>query len=85
MMAELPSSTELVLFGGKTTAESYNGVYSYNGLLNDTWTWSGTAWSLVSTGAVGNTLTGPLPRAEAAVAYDGTYITSFLSTPFHRR
>lgn len=75
VMAELPTSNELVLFGGQTTAELYNGVTAYSGLLNDTWTWNGTAWTSVSTGISGNTLTNPLPRAEASMAYDGTYVT----------
>jgi hypothetical protein len=74
-MAELPSSSELVLFGGKTTANLYNGITAYSGLLNDTWKWNGTAWSNLGSGISGHTLTAPGRRYDAAMAYDGTYVT----------
>jgi len=75
VMAELPTSSELILFGGKTTANLYNGNIAYGGLLNDTWAWNGTAWVSISVGFTGNTLTGPPPRYEAAMSFDGTYVT----------
>jgi|ERR1700722_723850 len=87
VMAELPTSSELVLFGGKTTAQLFNGITAYSGLLNDTWTWSGTAWTNVGTGigtgALKHTLTTPLPRYEAAMSYDGTYVTMVGGTDGH--
>lgn len=73
-MAELPTSSELVLGFGQTTAELYNGVTAYSGLLNDFWSWNGTAFTNISTGISGNTLTAPLPRASASCAYDGYQI-----------
>lgn len=75
VMAELPTSGVLVLFGGKTTAELYNGNVAYSGLLNDTWTWNGTAWTSISVGFTGNVILGPQPRSEAMMSYDGTYVT----------
>src|SRR5277367_3804252 len=79
VMAELPASSVLVLFGGKTTANLYNGNVAYGGLLNDTWTWTGTSWVSISTGFTTSgataTLSNPLPRYEAAMSFDGTYVT----------
>lgn len=79
VMAELPTSSVLVLFGGKTTANLYNGNVAYSGLLNDTWTWNGTAWTSISTGfttsGATTTLNGPPPRFEASMSYDGTFVT----------
>jgi hypothetical protein len=75
ILAELPTSSELVLFGGKTTANSYNGVIGYQGILGDSFSFNGTAWSSISQGFSGNTLTYPLPNYEAAAIYDGTGIT----------
>lgn len=75
VMAELPTSNELVLFGGKTTANLFNGITAYSGLLNDTWSWSGTAWTNLTTGISGHTLTSPGRRYEASMAFDGTYVT----------
>jgi hypothetical protein len=83
VMAELPTSSELVLFGGKTTANLFNGVTAYSGVLNDTWAWNGTAWTNLSVGISGNTLTTPLPRYEAAMAFDGTYVTMVGGTDGH--
>lgn len=68
-LAELPTSSKLILFGGKTTG------FSYHGILNDSFSWNGTVWANVSTGISGNTLTGPSPRYDACAAYDGTNIT----------
>lgn len=76
VMAELPTSSELVLFGGKTTANIFNGITAYkNGILNDTWSWNGTAWTNISTGISGNTLTNPTPRYSSSMSFDGTYVT----------
>ena len=70
MMAELGSSNQLILFGGRTTADN-----SYGSLLNESFNWDGSKWNLISTGISGNTLTLPSPRHSAAMAYDGTYVT----------
>jgi hypothetical protein len=51
--ADDPATGQLVLFGGT------NGSY-----LGDTWTWNGTAWSLVSSTG------GPSARTDASMAYD---------------
>ncbi len=69
-MAELPTSSKLILFGGKTTANN-----GYNGLSNDTWSWDGSVFANISTGISGNTLVGPSPRAESTMAFDKTYVT----------
>lgn len=75
VMAELPTSSELVLFGGKTTANLFNGITAYSGILNDTWKWNGTAWTNLTTGISGHTLTSPGRRYDASMAFDGTYVT----------
>jgi hypothetical protein len=75
VMAELPTSDELILFGGKTTSLLYNGITSYSGILNDTWSFNGTSFTNISTGISGNTLTNPLPRYEMVASYDGYFVT----------
>lgn len=80
VMAELPTSSELVLFGGKTEANLYNGNIAYSGLLNDTWVFnSSSQWASISTGYTTSgsttTLIGPPPRYDAAMSFDGTYVT----------
>ncbi|HMD44791.1 MAG TPA: hypothetical protein VKG43_01430 [Acidimicrobiales bacterium] len=63
VMAYDPATAQLVLFGGTTAS----------GLVNDTWTWSGSAWTQVNTGSPGCTSAcpaSPSPRAGAVVAYD---------------
>jgi hypothetical protein len=52
--ADDPVASQLMLFGGTNSG----------GYLGDTWTWNGTAWSLVSSTG------GPSARADASVAYD---------------
>lgn len=63
VMAELPTSNVIVLFGGRTTANT-----SVPWLLSDTWTWSGTTWTQV-------VASGPSARGDAMAAYDGTTIS----------
>lgn len=69
MMAELPSSNKIVMYGGKSTD---NG--SYNGLLSDCWTWNGTSWTYI-----GNNLP-PGRRYDASMAHDGSKVTMFGGT-----
>ena len=67
----------VVLYGGQTTINQYQGVSAYNGYLGDTHQFDGTKWTIISNGASSNSnvLTSPLPRARASMAYDGTYLT----------
>jgi hypothetical protein len=77
MIAELPTSNECVLFGGKTTASTFTNtsIVSYGGILGDTWTWTGTSWINISPGFTGNVVNSPSPRYDGAISYDGTYVT----------
>src|ERR1035441_7174969 len=56
VMAADGATGQLVLFGG--------GADNQNGVLNDTWTWSGTNWVALSPA------TSPPARGSAAMAYD---------------
>jgi hypothetical protein len=76
-MGYLASSTEVVLFGGKTSAATFTNTstVSYGGVLGDTWVWNNTAWANISPGFTGNVITGPGPRYDCAGSFDGTYFT----------
>lgn len=75
ILSELPTSSELILMGGKSTANIYNGITSYGGLLGDTWKWSSGSWTNISPGFSGNSLTNPLPRFDSCASYDGTTVS----------
>ncbi len=60
-MAYDSSRKRVVLFGGNRVL--FGGSPDENKFLNDTWEWDGRKWAQVS-------VTGPSPRAEAAMAFD---------------
>jgi hypothetical protein len=73
--AELPTSNEIVIFGGKTTSSFYtsgsNATVSQGGILNDTITWNGTAFTFVNTTAA----TTPPARFDAMASFDGSFVS----------
>lgn len=73
----LASSSGVIMFGGKTAASTYTStsIKSYGGILSDQWLWSSGAWSNLSPGFSGNTLTNPPPLYDCAGCGDGTYFT----------
>ena len=69
-------TSQLILQGGKTMTNAFNGIYGFHGILADTWSFSCTTglWSNISTGISAGTVTTPGPIYDAISFFDGTYV-----------